>query len=423
MDMPIVKNTNFTVHFVLDKLSLSKHLKSEPPLNAEQLENFEIKQISDESNFMSTIYRFQFSWKMPFPTAGCNNAWPTSVILKVPGVKYYEIIGKDNAAPNTSEEDASREFINLYLTSAHKREIAFYNCFHQFDPSIEFLPKLFYGADYSTQHCEGLIIMEDLSGRAVSLPVLPGLNDAHVRAVLEAMARVHATAWAHPSEWQQMVLADYDDNGTPTYWALEPFFISSVTDGGKEIAKIEPNAIGPLIHRLLPIYRKDFIAMSYYDGIKYGFPSCMVHSDLWSPNILWTKNADGQASENLCAIIDWQTVHAGNPCEDICRLLALNTSGDYRRANTDRLLAFYAEKVAHFMGGTAPFTMAQLKQAYTGAMPYTMMFLCFGASMYCTMDSIVGTEPAEREMQRMELFQRVQMFLEDTEAEFRDQLN
>uniref|UniRef100_A0A183CRN2 CHK domain-containing protein n=1 Tax=Globodera pallida TaxID=36090 RepID=A0A183CRN2_GLOPA len=79
-----------------------------------------------------------------------------------------------------------------------------------------------------------------------------------VRAVLEAMARVHATAWAHPAEWQQMVLADYDDNGTPTYWALEPFFISSVTDGGKEIAKIEPNAIGPLIHRLLPIYRKDF---------------------------------------------------------------------------------------------------------------------------------------------------------------------
>uniref|UniRef100_A0A183C094 MSP domain-containing protein n=1 Tax=Globodera pallida TaxID=36090 RepID=A0A183C094_GLOPA len=37
---------------------------------------------------------------MPFPTAGCNNAWPTSVILKVPGVKYYEII--EQTKPSSS---------------------------------------------------------------------------------------------------------------------------------------------------------------------------------------------------------------------------------------------------------------------------------------------------------------------------------
>lgn len=91
-----------------------------------------------------------------------------------------------------------------------------------------------------------------------------------------------------------------------------------------------------------------------------GFSSCLVHSDLWSPNILWEKDSEGRPTDHLCAIIDWQTVHSGNPCEDISRLLALNTYGQYRRENKDRLLEYYAMKVAERMGGTAPFTMEQV---------------------------------------------------------------
>ncbi|KAL3080727.1 hypothetical protein niasHS_012734 [Heterodera schachtii] len=128
-------------------------------------------------------------------------------------------------------------------------------------------------------------------------------------------------------------------------------------------------------------------------------------------------------SDQLCAIIDWQTVHSGNPCEEIGRLLALNTTSAYRRANINQLLAFYAKKVAEFMGGNAPFTLAQLKKAFFGAMPYVMMFFCFGATNYCTMESVVGKEgTAKREENRAELFDRVRSFIEETENEFYDQI-
>jgi len=73
------------------------------------------------------------------------------------------------------------------------------------------------------------------------------------------------------------------------------------------------------------------VEQSNYSDSKFGFPSCLVHADLWTPNVLWEQDAQGQPTNKLCAIIDWQTVHAGNPCEDICRVLSLNTSGTYRR--------------------------------------------------------------------------------------------
>jgi aminoglycoside phosphotransferase (APT) family kinase protein len=85
-----------------------------------------------------------------------------------------------------------------------------------------------------------------------------------------------------------------------------------------------------------------------------------VHADLWAANVLWEKDSDGNATDKLAAIIDWQCLHLGNPCEDLVRILNLNTSGKYRRENEAKLLEYYAEKVAEFMGGNAPFTLEQV---------------------------------------------------------------
>ena len=42
-----------------------------------------------------------------------------------------------------------------------------------------------------------------------------------------------------------------------------------------------------------------------------GFPPAIVHGDLWSPNILFTKDENENASNELAAIIDWQSAHPG----------------------------------------------------------------------------------------------------------------
>ncbi|KAL3091746.1 hypothetical protein niasHT_024328 [Heterodera trifolii] len=406
MEGILIKNTNFSIQFILDQIRRSFDLegaqneqKSKEWSVANQLDSFEAIDITGGAAFMSSILKVTFHWKEPKK----GHPFPDSVVLKIPGPKYNSLVaqnGREEQTDNAMEEESSD-----YLIKAHTNEILFYKNFPRFDASLR-LPKFYFGSDYSPSHNNGLIIMEDLSSRASSLLTLPGFDDVHVLAVIDELSKVHAISWKH-GELKQLFPIE-----------IRPSFIESMRSNAKQLAKIEPNQVGPLIDRLLSMFNVDYYAMALYTGDKYGFPSCIVHSDLWSPNILWEKNANGEPSDRLCAIIDWQTVHDGNPCNDLSRLLALNTPGQYRRENTGRLLEYYAKKVAEQMGGTAPFTTEQLRVAYKHSLPFSMMYLCFGASCYYHMESVIGKTPNEQKDKRTELLQRVRMFLEDTIDEF-----
>lgn len=94
-------------------------------------------------------------------------------------------------------------------------------------------------------------------------------------------------------------------------------------------------------------------------------PASLVHGDLWSPNIMLEKNNNDEPTNSVKSIIDWQTFflgnkhirfkkkfkhNLGNPCADLARLLSLNTSAEYRRANTAYILQYYVEKITKAMG-------------------------------------------------------------------------
>lgn len=42
-----------------------------------------------------------------------------------------------------------------------------------------------------------------------------------------------------------------------------------------------------------------------------GFPTCLVHGDLWAPNIMLEKDENQKARNTVNAIIDWQTFFIG----------------------------------------------------------------------------------------------------------------
>lgn len=165
------------------------------------------------------------------------------------------------------------------------------------------------------------------------------------------------------------------------------------------LLQLDSAAFDSLVKRLLPLFTASMCTKSNYTGTQFGIPACIVHGDLWAPNVLWEKDAEGRASDRLAAIIDWQCIHSGNPCEELQRILSVNTSGKYRRQNTERLLRFYTDKVAeHMADGRAPFTVEQatgtffdgwnscicnfqLSEAYRQAMPFSMMSVCFWPQM------------------------------------------
>jgi aminoglycoside phosphotransferase (APT) family kinase protein len=56
-------------------------------------------------------------------------------------------------------------------------------------------------------------------------------------------------------------------------------------------------------------------------------PPVLVHGDLWIANVLWNVKADGTASDDVAAIIDWQTATPGNPVVDVLRFLWSSVEG------------------------------------------------------------------------------------------------
>ena len=117
---------------------------------------------------------------------------------------------------------------------------------------------------------------------------------------------------------------------------------------------------GELIPRIVGYCVPKTLEYSFYLGGKYGFPSFLIHSDLWSSNVLWTTDAEKNPTSELAAIIDWQMASQGNPGSDLSRILAMNTSAKFRRENTDRLLQYYLDCLEKYLGTPPPLTFDQV---------------------------------------------------------------
>ena len=56
----------------------------------------------------------------------------------------------------------------------------------------------------------------------------------------------------------------------------------------------------------------------------------LVHSDAHPFNMMFVKRTDGEAGDELRAILDWQGVHAGYPTYDLLRLVCTSANATMR---------------------------------------------------------------------------------------------
>jgi len=408
---PLVDGAPFTIDFVLEKLRESDPHKL-VKCTTQNLLHHSIENITCGKAFMSQIHKLTFTWKEP-------GIFPQSVILKVPGYNNVSAgMFDDDRAPQQQKdvkevaEASEANTANTFLEFAHSREIIFYQTFSHYDPQLK-LPKLFYGYEFNMKHNKGLIIMEDMTPVAKSIPMIPGVDEAHVASMISEIARFHCASWTH-RDWLEKMPNGPSDKG----------FLDEMRTMTARLKQIDPARFDDLIDAFLPLYTMRNCSICTYADDRYGFPPCVIHGDLWAPNVLWRIDTNGEPTSEVSAIIDWQMIHAGNPAEDLARYLAINTTHQYRRENTDRLLKLYAAKVSELSHRkVAPFTLENLQLAYQDAMLPVAMFLGFGAPMYHNMDSVVGKEgDSDREAKQSELLDRVKAFIEDTLVYHKDKI-
>ena len=76
---------------------------------------------------------------------------------------------------------------------------------------------------------------------------------------------------------------------------------------------------------------------------------------------------DGNVTDEVSAILDWQLLHEGNMLLDFVRLMLASLDGDARREAELYIFDFYVDQLNKYLapeGRKAPYTAEQVKKAY-----------------------------------------------------------
>ena len=83
--------------------------------------------------------------------------------------------------------------------------------------------------------------------------------------------------------------------------------------------------------------------------------------------MIWRFDENGEISNEIYAIYDWQLCHEGSPMADLARMMTISTTGCTRRQLEGFIFDFYhdlLEKEMKQLGKDCPYTIDQIKKAY-----------------------------------------------------------
>ena len=143
-------------------------------------------------------------------------------------------------------------------------------------------------------------------------------------------------------------------------------------------------------------------------------PSVIVHGDFHVGNIMWKLDKNGDATNEIYAIYDWQISHEGSPMADLARMVVFCADGWIRRQVEEFIFDFYhdaLEKEMNKIGKSCPYTVDQLKKAYK----YMYLTQCYTLAMIPKfMDELFREEhPRVREAMNDAIVLRCKHALED----------
>ncbi|KAI6223478.1 hypothetical protein M3Y95_00894400 [Aphelenchoides besseyi] len=258
------------------------------------------------------------------------------------------------------------------LIEIHGRECDFYENFSQVSglkiPRVHAIKRL------SLEDKKGYLLMDFAGNRSCrTVPIEQSLSVEQVIAIADQIARLHAHVLLDSNKW------DEDKR-------FEPVNIVASDEGmGNEV-------FGRLHGRL----RK------YTDGL----PSLTSHGDLWGNNVLFEINENGEITDQIGGLIDWQATNFGNPTQDLVRVMLVSMDAELRRKNQKKILEVYFNKLGeHLKGMKVPFSLNQLEAAAQSFFIYQLALLMFITAHNFENDSMIE--------QRSVYIERLRAALED----------
>ncbi|CAD6193702.1 unnamed protein product [Caenorhabditis auriculariae] len=330
-----------------------------------------VQNIGDMKGFMSRIGLVEAFWQ-----GEDAEKLPAKFVIKIASQLAMSEI-HEKMSQVFDHEPLSKEQIDAFAQitrETHNREVAAYKLLQrEKDPNIP-IPTIYATRSFSdSNQLQGFLVMNYFDN-LYPVPAYEIISSEELRPMLRAAAALSAMGVRLPAE-------DFSFAETRDFACLfmDTFFDETRVESTKAvIKKLLPDENAEMTDEaceLLDFYSNPGFYRKLAEAYEYlGFEKVITHSDLWSGNMLMTKN-DGRL--HLEALIDWQIVTRGTPAQDMCRLLISCMAGKERRENWESLLemfyGFLLEDIPE--GKKAPYTLEQLKESYLLLFPISVFMV------------------------------------------------
>ncbi|KAE9550659.1 hypothetical protein FO519_006135 [Halicephalobus sp. NKZ332] len=355
---------SFTIGFLIESLRTNdeEYIKlygSRPVKDATS------SNISKGKGFTSEVFRYVVSF---VDSVSESDVYTT--VLKIPSTAAIERGKKDASAKSFIEKKA------INFARFHVTEMEFYN---NLAPTLDIpLIKVFKTLPWVIGESEGVLHMEDITGKAEFVGFAHTLNISQIKEIVRHLAHMHKICLTSDENHQKLWKGKYNEN--------YHVFGTIVRKTGDYERFLDICGDRDFFEPLLKKYRKfgsstDYNTYAFAQSWKdLDLQSVFVHGDFYAGNIMWKLDEHGNSTNQLAAIFDWQVVHEGSPMADIARMLATSVDGYIRRQAETFIIEFYYDLLKKEMeeaGKSCPYTVEQLKKAYN----YIFLCQCYGVTL------------------------------------------
>lgn len=337
-----IMNSSYTQRWLVETLAAKDQLFYSR-LKEAQITNISFEDPGGAKGNLSNVYKItiKFSDKEP----------PYFAAIKIPN--DAPLANMTSGVFGTGAPDT-----NSGIDDLHNRECDFYEKLGNL--SVLPLPKIYAIERIRENGREGAVLMEYLTEYGIIKDIFHSLNAEQIENLTKVIAKLIAYSIRLPDE-------DFDR------FKHSKSFAETVIRMNKEIgpqnATMWASDFGDIYKRIDHLFLKPHYTEYSLNSIntELGLRPVFVHGDLWVGNVVWKKDTCGARSDDVCAVIDWQIMHAGNVGQDLAFLLGTSADQEIRRDAEKwvfNLLFNCIEDELRGSGTTNPYTPEVIEAAY-----------------------------------------------------------
>ncbi|CAB04729.2 CHK kinase-like domain-containing protein [Caenorhabditis elegans] len=331
-------------------------------------ENTKFTVVGDGNGFMSRVILVEPDWTVH------GEHLPNRFVLKITSCMHVLNV-LDQMNLQDKSESALWSIFEYEAQGLHNREVNLYEIIGKWNmDDVLMSPKVFFSKKFDSENLtKGFFAMEYVDN-AITRHLYINLKSYELHSILKSLAVFQAESLKLNKREQESV----------TGYDLEKIVGKMFSQNGlnsifEQVRQINKEELSEAADKIavfgVELVNFDLVKnLNNYLGIK---KNVLVHGDLWSANIMWKENKD---EFRVDKIIDYQSIHLGNPAEDLVRLFISTLSGSERQKYWEKLLEqFYEYFIEALEDKNVPYTLEQLKESYrlyfvTGSLLMLPMF-------------------------------------------------